>query len=155
MIRGMRMQAVAMVLTMLVLGGCASSDRPIRAAAYPPDFSLLVHVPHAAAAGQRGRLYMVGPDRRLRAASGPGATPDRRPPVTAQLSRRQMQQVWRQVEPIELIESNDAAAVRLTVTAHGDRRRGASSSRPETLLRTLRELAGLPQRPSRATTGGG
>lgn len=127
------------VLGLIALGwaGCVTPQREavLDAAAYPPDFTLVFFVEADEWPGEpttpqtRPAQHAVTPDRTLRAALGPGVSPQFHPPATATLTAGQMAELYRLAEDVVRLESQQASmsraarpevVYRLTLTAHGD-----------------------------------
>ncbi len=81
-------------VAVLLATGCASDHTPhpraLTADGYPADFSFTLLVDDAAGR----RLFLVEPDRTLRAATGDGVHAGLYPPRTAVLTRGQMHELY-------------------------------------------------------------
>ncbi|MEM1107197.1 MAG: hypothetical protein AAGH99_00725 [Planctomycetota bacterium] len=121
----------------LALAGCVSPDRQavLDAAAYPPDFTLEFFVTadeplpgETGSPANRPAQHVVTPDRKLRAALGPGVSPRFHPPTTALLSKAEMTDLYRLAEASAEAEAGlapisaaarPAVVYQLRFTAHG------------------------------------
>lgn len=116
--------AATLIALFLTLAACSTPPEPAALDALPPDFALGVTITEPAGSAARDAAasapppramrparYIVEPDGVLRAAMGPGAAPTTYPPRTRQLSRRQVDQVWRLVRDSDLLDTDDPARI--------------------------------------------
>ncbi|MFP4145335.1 MAG: hypothetical protein ACLFV3_09340 [Phycisphaeraceae bacterium] len=151
--------AIALMLTAsALLTGCQEPE-PVEAGPedYPADFSVVLTVRTArpgADALHHPTQYVLTPARKLHVARGPGIRHDLFPPVSAELTPRQMLRVWQAVAEHELLatdSANDLAGAEvtyeLTLTArdeeHHYRTTPAASPGTRELLERLAAAAGV------------
>lgn len=87
------LRKLGLMIGMLAVIGCAAPRAAVTPEGYPGDFSLTLLVDD-----ERGkRLFLVEPNRTLRAATGDGVHRELYPPRTAKLTHAQMAALWRAV----------------------------------------------------------
>ena len=97
------------VAALIVSPGCnrPTIDQRLTALAVPADFALVLHIDGQGPTHEPTRhnsQYVVEPNRNLRVALGPGASPDYFPSLTGRLSPRQFEAIY------QLIDANHLTA---------------------------------------------
>ncbi|RMH13795.1 MAG: hypothetical protein D6695_02965 [Planctomycetota bacterium] len=104
---------VAMILAAW-MAGCASTRPELRVGAVPSDFALELRV---AADDQRpGALYIVEPDRVLRAATGPDVTRQMYPAPTRLLTPGEMERVYNLLVETQIVEKSPESTAPMGTT---------------------------------------